>query len=282
MHAELNTGLAAEPMNSFEFDDGKLPSLPNAVVYLEKAINDDNVSLKKLSDLLSTDPVLAARLVRVSNSAFYRAISPAENVPAAVARIGFKDTRNIALVLLRNSFKARHKIVTSMINDLWMQSVRIAAVASALSKHYQLVDANRALLGGLMYNVGALLLLTKIDDKVEQINSTVVVEAILEKQSCQFGVKLLEHWEMDPELLQVVANRDNWQRMHDEAPDLADLILVARCCIPGPDGSPPDLGYCESLPSYKRMHGFLNLSEPLSSVVDAAEESIAKTLDMLG
>ncbi len=280
MHAEISEGSGVGMVKPFEFDDGKLPSLPNAVIYLEKAMRDDSVSLRQLAELLGKDPVLAARLVRVSNSAYYRGVSPVENVPDAVSRIGFSATRNLALVLLENSFKARHDVVNTMISELWMQSLRTAAVASAFSRHYQLVDANRAMLGGLMYNVGAMLLLTRIDEKVDNI-SREIAERLLERHSQEFGVNLLNHWEMDPELVQVVANRNHWMRTHDESPDLADLILVARCCITAEDGTPPDLEYCESLPAYSRIRQFLNLSEPLVSVIDAAEESIQETLNML-
>lgn len=259
-----------------------MPSLPNAVIYLEKAIRDDSVSLKQLADLLGKDPVLAARLIRVSNSAFYRSVTPVESVPEAVVRIGFGATRNIALVLLQNSFKARHEFVATMINQLWAESLRTAAVASALSRHYSLVDANRAMLGGLMYNVGAMLLLTKIDEKVSEISNPLIIKLMLDKHSQLFGMKLLEHWEMDPDLLQVAANRDNWGRVSYDPPDLADLILVARCCIPNADGSEPDLGKCEELQSYLRLQQYLKMSEPLSAVVAEAQESIAQTMALFG
>ena len=281
MHAEMSGGAGAGAVQPFEFDDGKLPSLPNAVIYLERAMRDDSFSLYRLAELLGNDPVLAARLVRVANSTYYRGVSPVENVPDAVSRIGFSATRNLALVLLQNSFNARHAVVTTMINDLWKQSVKTAAVASAFARHYELVDANRAMLGGLMYNVGAMLLLTRIDEKVAKVTPELLM-ILIDRHSREFGVNLLEHWKMDPELIQVVANRDNWQRSHNESPDLADLVLVARCCIPLDDGTAPDLAYCEALPVYSRIQKFLRLSEPLESVVEGAEESIARTLEMLG
>jgi HD-like signal output (HDOD) protein len=92
-------------------------------------------------------------------------MSPAENVPAAVTRIGLLATRNSVLGLLRNSFKARNDVVAAMITELWMESLKTAAVANALAPHYALLDPQRVLLGGLMYNVGAMLLLTKLDEK---------------------------------------------------------------------------------------------------------------------
>ena len=279
MQAERKRSFASVMADSFQFDDGKLPSLPNAVIYLEKAMRDDSVSLAALAELLSKDPVLAARLVRVSNSVYYRAMSPAESVPAAVSRIGFKSTRNIALGLLKNSFKARNDVIAAMITELWMESLRTAAVAQALAVHCTLMDAQRALLGGLMYNVGPMLLLTKIDDNTDSIERA-DVQRLIDTHAVEFGVKLLEHWEMDSEIIAVAGNRDHWVRHHDNAPDLADLIIVSRSCIPDLDGRKPDFDICESLPSYERMRHYLRLTEPLESIVDDAEESIARTLDM--
>lgn len=278
MQTDPNSCFISQLVDSFRFEDAKLPSLPNAVIYLEKAIRDDSVSLKQLAELLGKDPVLAARLIRVSNSAFYRSVSPAESVPEAVVRVGFSATRNIALVLLRNSFKARHELVTTMINQLWAESLRTAATASALSRYYRLVDANRAMLGGLMYNVGAMLLLTKIDEVVSEVDNPMVIKLMLDKHAPLFGMKLLEYWEMDPDLLLVVANRGNWDRTHEDLPDLTDLILMARCCIPDADGNEPDLTKCEELQSYQRLQQYSKMNEPLTVVVAEAKESIEQTM----
>lgn len=282
MQTASNSCFISQLVESFRFEDAKLPSLPSAVIYLEKAIRDDSVSLNQLAELLGKDPVLAARLIRVSNSVFYRSVTPVESVPEAVVRIGFSATRNIALVLLHNSFKARHEQVAEMINQLWAESLRTAAVASALSGHYNLVDANRAMLGGLMYNVGAMLLLTKIDEKVSEISNPLIIKLMLDKHSQMFGMKLLSHWEMDPDLLEIAANRDNWGRVSNSPPDLADLILVARCCIPDADGGEPDLSKAEQLSSFARLSTYLKKNESLSVVVAEAQESIQHTMAMLG
>lgn len=268
-------------VESFRFEDARLPSLPNAVVYLERAIRDDSVSMKGLAQLLEQDPVLATRLIRVANSAYYRGVSPVESVPAAVSRIGFSATQNIALVLLRNSFNAQHQLVTDKISELWSQSLRIAAMASSLSVHFPLVDANRAMLGGLLYNVGAMLLLTKIDEKVQRIPHPLILDHMISKHARQFGLKLLHHWDMDPDLQDVVGNRDLWQRHHSHAADLADLVLVARCCLAAPEDAAPDLQACQQLPCYQRMQQFIYLGCPLEELVANACESVEQKLEML-
>jgi HD-like signal output (HDOD) protein len=279
MQLEKKSNVASDLADTFLVNDGKLPSLPNAVAYLKKVMSDDSVSLTQLAHLLSKDPVLAARLLRVSNSSYYRAMSPAEDVPAAVTRMGFEATRNIALGLLRNSFKAKNDVIAAMISELWMESLKTAAVANALAPHYALVDPQRALLGGLMYNVGAMLLLTKLDEKADSLERA-EVQQLISEYAPEFGVRLLDHWDMDPEILEVAACRDYWQRDHDGAPDLADLVLVARSCIPDVNGQRPNYARIENLPCYGRIKKYLRLTEPLESVVDDAEEAIEKTLDL--
>ena len=138
------------------------------------------------------------------------------------------------------------------------------------------------MLGGLMYNVGAMLLLTQIDEMVNEISNPMIINMMLKQHSQLFGTKLLKHWEMDPDLLQVVANRDNWARETENSPDLADLILVARCCIPGADGSDPDFDRCERMSSYTRLQTHMRRNQTLSAVVQEAQEDIQQTMALLG
>lgn len=281
MQTQRQTCFISQLVESFCFEDAKLPSLPGAVIYLDRAIRDDSVSLLELSRLVEKDPVLAARLIRVANSAFYRGISAIESVPDAVTRIGFSATRNIALVLLDNSFQARHKAVEKKIAELWKDSLSTAAMAAALTRYYSLVDANRAMLGGLMYNVGAMLLLTIIDEKVESTPNAFILDHMITNHAPEFGRKLLQHWEMDPDLLAVVENRDHWQRAHSGSPDLTDLVLVASCCVRNSVKGELNLEASENLPSYLHMSQFLQLSRPLEQVVFDVRESIDEMLEML-
>lgn len=268
-------------VESFRFEDARLPTLPQAVVYLERAIRNETVSMKRLARLLEQDPVLATRLIRVANSSYFKSVSPVESVPEAVSRIGFSASQNIALVLLSKTFTASHDLVADKVSELWSQSLRIAAMASSLSHHYPLVDANRAMLGGLLYNVGAMLLLTKIDERVKAITHPGILDHMIERHAAQFGLKLLQHWEMDPDLQDVVGNRNHWQRDHSHAADLADLVLVARCCLSLPEGSAPDLRACQQLPCYKRLQQFVYRRRSLEELVAEADESVEETLELL-
>lgn len=73
--------------------DGKLelPSLPEVALKVRRALADENVSVSEIARLLGTDPALAARTLRIANSAmFYRGSRPITSLNGAVSQLGHK------------------------------------------------------------------------------------------------------------------------------------------------------------------------------------------------
>ena len=74
-----------------------LPSLPEVAMKIRRALADENVSVSEIARLLGTDPALAARTLRIANSAmFYRGSRPITSLSGAVSQLGYKMVRNVA------------------------------------------------------------------------------------------------------------------------------------------------------------------------------------------
>ena len=87
-----------------------LPSLPEIVVRVRQAVNDDDVNLGNVVKLIQLDPSLTARLVQIANSPLYRSRQPVENCLMAVNRLGLKTTRDLVTCLvLNNIFNSENK-----------------------------------------------------------------------------------------------------------------------------------------------------------------------------
>ena len=69
-----------------ELEAGRLvlPSLPEIVVRVRQAVNNDEVGLGDIVKLIQLDPSLTARLVQIANSPLYRRPQPVENCLMAV------------------------------------------------------------------------------------------------------------------------------------------------------------------------------------------------------
>ncbi len=255
--------------------------MPDAVQHLQKALSNSSVDVGRLSAVLQRDPVLATRIIRVANCPVYRTIQPVECVADAVMPIGLTQTRNVALMLLENSFKARHRLIDDRICWLWTESLHVASIAYILARHYRFVQPDRAVLGGLLSNVGALLLLTHMDQKLQHIDNDQILDITIRQYAAEFGARLLEYWELDSELLLVAENRDNWYREHGAPPDLADLVLLAKSCRAYDFAVDYGLPSHTLLPAYEKIESIYPRNVALPGLIADSATDIRAMMDGL-
>lgn len=75
----------------------QLPGAPRAYMAICRALENPQVEIQTVVDQVMGDPVLAARVLQIANSAMYSAGQAINNVPYAVSRLGLKTTRNLVL-----------------------------------------------------------------------------------------------------------------------------------------------------------------------------------------
>lgn len=83
-----------------DLSNGKLPlpSFPDIVIKIRKTISDESCNADKIVQVLGAEPVLAARIINISNSAAMRPSSdPITDLRTAVNRIGYKMVRNTTM-----------------------------------------------------------------------------------------------------------------------------------------------------------------------------------------
>ena len=119
---------------------------------IRSALADDNVSVSEIARLLGTDPALAARTLRIANSAmFYRGSRPITSLNGAVSQLGHKMVRNVAL-----SFAAQQvfigygsRALRDLVGAVWRHSVHVAVVSHMLARVRTKLNADEAFLAGL-------------------------------------------------------------------------------------------------------------------------------------
>jgi len=235
-------------------NDISLPSMPEVAHYLQTQVDAPGFDLAALARLIEKDPALTARVIRVAKSPIYRSIQPVESVRDAVMRIGFTATKTIAFSQLRQSaFAAKQKVIAESMDTVWQRSIHVAAISSVLAKRYRLVPPDRAMLGGLLHDIGSMLLLSYLDETVEFADHVEDMEPMLNVHGKRTGAMLLEHWKMDLELVDVVSNRHNWAREHQLVGDLTDVVLVAGCYYFACVGEVYNKPLFHSIPAYKKL-----------------------------
>lgn len=208
-----------------------LPSLPEVALKIRRALADEAVSVGEIARLLGTDPALAARTLRIANSAmFYRGSRPITSLNGAVSQLGYKMVRNVAL-----SFAAQqvfigynHRQVRDVVSAIWRHSVHTAVIAHMLARVRTRLNADEAFLAGLLHEVGKLYILMRAKDDCEALTSDGGFRAVLAAWHPRLGRAVIEAWELPEPLAAAVGEHESCSLAAAEPPTMTAVVAVAN------------------------------------------------------
>ena len=233
----------------------QLPTLPEVALRLRNIAHEPDLRISEVARLIESDAALTAYLLHAVNTPIFRAAQPIDSVSRAINRLGLENTSNLAMTYaVRSLFRPRVKAIEHFFQRQWQLSAHLAALASALAQHCRGFAPGRALVAGLLQDIGALPLLQRLSRYPELVRDENSVLAIVERYAAEMGRELLCRWEFDDEFIEVARARKQWFRDPRPQPDYADLVLVAR--LHRYMGTP----YAKSLPPLKRIPAFSKLA----------------------
>ena len=215
-----------------ELSGGKvdLPSFPEIAVRVRRILSDPKSSIEQVVRVVGSEPALAARLLRISNSAsLNRSGKSVTDLRTAINRIGYNMVRSasisFAMVQIRNSNKLAG--LEHYLEDLWKRSTVVAAFAFVLARTCTTVNPDEALLTGMMHGIGKLYVLTRATEHLELFESATMLDEIIEEWHPSIGKAILENWDFPEAMAEAVGEQEDLSRTEPEAPDLKDVIATA-------------------------------------------------------
>ena len=206
-----------------------LPSPPDWLLKVSSAIQSDRRDCTYIARLIQLDPALAARIIQVANSSLYRGASTISDCQHALMRMGLHTARNLVYVFaLRQGFKPKSAIIGKRMQAVWDHSRRVAAISAVLARHRRGLDPNRALLAGLVHDIGIFPILQYVDQLPELRQDQERLEHILCRLRSTLGTFVLKQWKFDEELCRIPGEAENWLRDTGHPADYADLVVVAH------------------------------------------------------
>ena len=136
----------------------KLPASPQIFSRLSLLLNDINADLDKIVNLIGIDTGLTARVLRVSNSVFFRGASPVRSLDEAINRVGFREIHKmVGMAMTEQLFMNGLPAYRMNARQVWETSVATAlAMESIASEAGQ--DPQAAYTLGILRQVGKLVL----------------------------------------------------------------------------------------------------------------------------
>jgi putative nucleotidyltransferase with HDIG domain len=207
-----------------------LPTLPALALEALLVINDIDSSAADLEKVISRDAALTARLIRYANSPLYRGLNTITAIKPAITRIGFQRVKNaVYAVSMKEVFRTSVKEIERRMEALWAHSVKVGAQAAMLAKTLPGMDADVALVAGLVHDIGQIPLLIKACNYERLIEKPQLLDQILLKLHTQLGGSILKLWKFDEQVIAAAAEHENLARDPGDAPiDYVDIVQVAN------------------------------------------------------
>ncbi len=192
-----------------------LPSVPELYLELKAALKEEDIDSRNLGAIIQKDIGMTAKILKLVNSSFFglrRVISDAQE---AVAYLGIDTIKT--LVLSNSVFEQSKPLRTKLISisDLWHHSMTVAAGAKAIAHAEGLGMASQeeAFVGGILHDVGVLILASNFPDTYDKAVELVITEQLMIPTAEQefFGVThaevgayLLGLWGLPAPILNIV------------------------------------------------------------------------------
>lgn len=217
-----------------------LPTMAGVLPRLQASMANESLDVQETAAIVASDPMTAAKVLQLANSAFFRLARCGANIDHAVAYIGVAALRSVLpspAVFL--SWPQEGPMREVDFARLQAHSHAMAAGAQALAGAAQWAD--EALLAGLLHNIGYWVL---AQESPRELAAAVVVAAqehiplhlaetrVIGASHAEVGAYLLGLWGLPPTVVEAVAHH------HDPAalpqPQFGPLaaLALARALLP--------------------------------------------------
>lgn len=147
-----------------------LPALPTAVATVLKETGSGSATSSSVADAILSDPGIAARVLRLANSAFYGLSREVGRVQDAVVVLGFRTVRS--LVLVAGTYPLLKRPLESYRLDgeeMWGYAGAVAVGAQTVAQRSGTCDPDEAFGCGLLHDIGRLALDESLGDRLPLI-----------------------------------------------------------------------------------------------------------------
>ena len=215
-------------------DVDDLPAIPGIVSKVVSMLDDVDADSDAIADLMLSDQVLAARVIRVVNSPLYRSSSEITSVKRALLFLGFKSVREMILTsYFVGAFKGREEPFD--IKTFWLHSFTVGVISQRIAGMVGYRDTEKANLVGIIHDIGKVFLGHYFKDEYAGMLAMIsgqpytTYEAEIEAfgtSHCEVGLCLAQRWNFPPAYCDIISYHHT-SELATEDPLLTSIISLA-------------------------------------------------------
>jgi HD-like signal output (HDOD) protein len=214
----------------------ELPSFPEAVLRVQRALQSPDTTTDEVVRILSSEPALAARLLRIANSVEFRRMdTEITDLRKAVSRMGFNMVRSVAVAFAMRQLRRKDSYsadVQTQLETVWKDSIETAAACFVIAKRLTRVNPDQALLVGLLHVLGRLYIIMRAGD-MDGLSDADIRE-VVGSWHATIGKAILESWGLPEALQHAVEHQDELETEVEGDVGITDILIAAKLLTQSP------------------------------------------------
>lgn len=217
-----------------------LPTISAVASQVNRAVKNESLTTTALSEIISRDPALTTKVLKLANSAYYGLAREVDTLPRAITVLGFETIKNLALsVSVFHAFCTKEGRLIDF-RGLWYHSLGTAVAAKALCNRAQPRPQDdtlgeQAFLCGIIHDIGKIAMMQCLPDEMvrvfERMRQEGIPEYEAEKEIVGFshqraGQALADVWNFPEKYLKVIRQHHMPNLTPSVKPTTARLILA--------------------------------------------------------
>ncbi|HBD09586.1 MAG TPA: hypothetical protein DCZ69_15145 [Syntrophobacteraceae bacterium] len=213
---------------------GDLPPMPHIARLVVDKVADPKTSAKDLQDIIAQDQALAARVLKMANSAYYGLTRSVTSLTYAISAVGFNAIKTMVVSsVVRDLFKSFG--LTEQL--LWEHSIGCAFAARRIAREVRFPKVEECFLAGLLHDIGKVIMYLKLPQQMTEIIQWVYnnpgssfVEGergMLGVDHAQVGQLVAKKWNFAEEIEEAIGFHHQ-PRMAKRLPQLTMIVNLAN------------------------------------------------------
>jgi len=212
-------------------------ALPDVCFKIKALMEDENSDITDFANVISVDPSMTSRLLKIANSALYNFPGEISTVSRAISIIGTEAIYNMMLIDVASSAFNHFENQAINLKRFWRMSIYCGLVCKLLAIKVGVKDIERLFIAGLLQNFGELLV-AKISPEIarccEQYNSKNLPWSLqkltLGYTYTDISAELLKIWQL-PEKIIIPIRHFNQAQSNQINNDVKILNVASRLAL---------------------------------------------------
>ena len=209
-----------------------LPTIPIVATKVMHLIESENASSDEIARVVASDPAVAARVLKISNSSFYGCQRQIQTLSHAIVVLGFSTLKSLVVAA---SVKQVYKPYGLTEKMLWEHSFGAGLAARIIAKETHRVNEEEAFLGGLFHDIGKNIMNFLDSQKFqtvmqicynESVSFTEAEHQVYSYTHSEVGALVIKKWNFPDILMKAVLKHHTFDFVGDEDPYQVSLTCV--------------------------------------------------------